>query len=205
MRRGDFRNGSRGVVLAHTRPDEDPGDARLLWRLHRERILMRLKMGTGLRLMMVGLAGAGISCGDVAAEQTTTVGQPTGGDVQNQSASLVTPPSGVHDPGPRGGPAGAGTAFAGLNATEQAVFAEGQANFAKIDSVTGGIEGEEGEGLGPTFNATGCAECHAQPSVGGTSPAINPQVAAAIRDGATNIVPPFVLANGPIRELRLIA
>jgi CxxC motif-containing protein (DUF1111 family) len=151
---------------------------------------------------MVGLAGAGVGCADVAAEQAA--GDEAAG-VQTASASLVSAPAGVADPGPRGGPAGAGTAYAGLNAAEQAVFAEGKEFFEELDSVSGTEEEAEGGGLGPTFNATGCAECHSQPTVGGTSPAINPQVAAATRSGALNIVPSFIRPDGPVRELRLIA
>jgi CxxC motif-containing protein (DUF1111 family) len=55
--------------------------------------------------------------------------------------------------------------------------------------------------------------CHAQPVVGGSSPGlaspqgprVNPQVALATLDGAANPVPPFIRANGPVREARFIA
>jgi hypothetical protein len=46
--------------------------------------------------------------------------------------------------------------------------------------------------------------CHAQPAPGGTSPAVNPQVALATLDGATNKVPSFITANGPVREARFV-
>ena len=42
------------------------------------------------------------------------------------------------------------------------------------------------DGLGPRFNLDGCAGCHMQPTVGGTSPAVNPQVAVATAFGARN-------------------
>jgi CxxC motif-containing protein (DUF1111 family) len=113
--------------------------------------------------------------------------------------------AGVRDPGPRAGASGAGSAYPGLTAAELETFADGQEDFEEIDSVSGAIEGEDGSGLGPTFNATGCAECHAHPSVGGTSPALNPQVEIASRDGARNAIPSFVTADGPIREARFIA
>ena len=74
----------------------------------------------------------------------------------------------------------------------------------EVDSVSGTISGEEGAGLGPTFNGTGCAQCHAYPAVGGSSPMINPQVALANLDGATNTVPSFITADGPVREARFI-
>src|SRR5262249_27396646 len=65
-------------------------------------------------------------------------------------------------------------------------------------------------GLGPTFNGNSCAQCHAQPSIGGSSPGTaspqnpgpNPQVALATMDGATNTVPSFITADGPVREVR---
>ncbi len=119
---------------------------------------------------------------------------------------------GQTDPGPRGGPSGAGGPFAGLNAAEQAAFVAGKGVFEEVDSVSGGVAGEPGVGLGPTFNGNSCAMCHAQPDVGGSSPGLiskqksvpNPQVALATLDGAHNTVPSFVTANGPVREARFI-
>ena len=115
------------------------------------------------------------------------------------------------DPGPRTGAAGAGGYFASLNSNEQSLFYEAQSHFVEVDSVTGTIE--EGSGLGPTFNGNSCAMCHAQPSVGGSSPGQNspqnpvpnPQVALAKLDGATNTVPSFITSNGPVREARFVA
>ncbi len=61
-----------------------------------------------------------------------------------------------------------------------------------------------GDGLGPRFNLDGCAGCHLQPSVGGTSPAVNPQVAVATAFGARKTVPFFVRpGDGPVREARM--
>ncbi|MGH9821725.1 MAG: di-heme oxidoredictase family protein [Blastocatellia bacterium] len=125
-------------------------------------------------------------------------------------AGVLSAQSTVKDPGPRPGPAGAGGPFAGLNANEKAVFAGAKDNFQEVDSVSGTIEA--GHGLGPTFNGNSCAQCHSQPDVGGTSPAPfspqvpqpNPQVALAKLDGATNTVPSFITANGPVREARFI-
>jgi CxxC motif-containing protein (DUF1111 family) len=114
------------------------------------------------------------------------------------------------DPGPRGGPSAAGGAYSTLNAGELAYFGQAFLRFLEVSSVSGKIE--PGNGLGPTFNGNSCAVCHAQPSVGGTSPGLtspqkavaNPQVALATLDGATNIVPPFISATGPVREARFI-
>ncbi len=116
------------------------------------------------------------------------------------------------DPGPRPGPAAAGGSFPTLNANEQALFNQSLLRFQEIDSVSGGIAGEAGVGLGPTFNGNSCAQCHAQPAIGGTSPGLaspqnsiqNPQVALATLDGATNSVPSFITATGPVREARFV-
>jgi len=117
-----------------------------------------------------------------------------------------------NDPGPRPGPAGAGSFFPTLNSNEQNFFNQAQLRFQEINSVLGLIAGEESAGLGPTFNGNSCAMCHAQPTIGGTGPGLtspqnpvaNPQVALATLDGATNTVPSFITANGPVREARFI-
>jgi CxxC motif-containing protein (DUF1111 family) len=117
------------------------------------------------------------------------------------------------DPGPRGGSAGAGGKFPTLNANETLMFTQALARFQEIDSVSGAIPGESGVGLGPTFNGNSCAMCHAQPTVGGSSPGLrskqnsvpNPQVALARLDGAANTVPSFITVDGPVREARFVA
>jgi CxxC motif-containing protein (DUF1111 family) len=117
-----------------------------------------------------------------------------------------------NDPGPRAGPPAAGSFFSTLNANEQAFFSQAQMRFQEVDSVLGAIAGEAGVGLGPTFNGNSCAQCHAQPTIGGSSPGLtspqnpiaNPQVALATLDGASNSVPSFITTNGPVREARFI-
>jgi CxxC motif-containing protein (DUF1111 family) len=114
------------------------------------------------------------------------------------------------DPGPRPGSAGAGGPYPTLNANEQNFFSQAFLRFQEVDSVSGTIE--KGSGLGPAFNGNSCAMCHAQPFIGGASPGLtspqnpvpNPQVALATLDGATNSVPSFITANGPVREARFI-
>jgi CxxC motif-containing protein (DUF1111 family) len=128
------------------------------------------------------------------------------------AAIAILPLHGQNDPGPRPGPAAAGSFYPTLNSNEQAFFNQAQLRFQEVDSVSGGIAGEPGVGLGPTFNGNSCAQCHAQPTIGGASPGVsspqnsiqNPQVALAILDGATNSVPSFIAANGPVREARFI-
>jgi hypothetical protein len=113
--------------------------------------------------------------------------------------------------------------FPGLQAGMKALCEEAFIRFQEIDSIAGatvstGIPGfitkgtiESGTGVGPTFNNVGCAICHSQPGVGGagvapSSPQFpgvnNPQVAVATLDGATNTLPSFITATGPIREAR---
>jgi CxxC motif-containing protein (DUF1111 family) len=117
------------------------------------------------------------------------------------------------DPGPRGGPAGSGGKYPSLDPNETFLFIQAQARFKAIDSVSGTLPNETGSGLGPTFNGNSCAMCHAQPAVGGSSPGLqskqnpapNPQVALATLDGASNTVPSFISASGPVREARFIS
>ena len=117
------------------------------------------------------------------------------------SAQQTTPNNAARDPGVRGGPAAAGSAIAGLSGNELTYFGAGQANFALLDSVSGALSGT-GSGLGPKYNAESCEQCHAQPAIGGSSPLVNPQVAAATDQGATNRIPSFITGNGPVREAR---
>ena len=109
-----------------------------------------------------------------------------------------------HDPGPRAGDAAAGGVLPGLSQELQSFFNDARVDFMEVDSVSGTISGEEGSGLGPTFNGNGCAQCHAYPAAGGSSPITNPQVGLAVLDGAKNTVPSFITTDGPVREARFI-
>jgi CxxC motif-containing protein (DUF1111 family) len=110
----------------------------------------------------------------------------------------------AQDPGVRGGAPGVGGPMAGMSNDYQNFFNAALARFEETDSVSGQITNEDGKGLGPRFNATSCSGCHAFPAVGGSSPANNPQIAMASADGATNRIPRFITANGPVREARFI-
>jgi CxxC motif-containing protein (DUF1111 family) len=109
------------------------------------------------------------------------------------------------DPGVRGGTPAAGGPRANLSSNYQQMFTASQLRFQEVDSVSGTLPNEAGSGLGPGFNANSCAACHAQPAVGGSSPAVNPQFSLANLDGATNQLPEFILSNGPVREVRFIS
>ncbi|HLJ87340.1 MAG TPA: di-heme oxidoredictase family protein [Candidatus Angelobacter sp.] len=108
------------------------------------------------------------------------------------------------DPGVRGGAPNAGGALPGLDSDEQAFFNAARSRFQEVDSVSGNVPGENGVGLGPGFNSNSCSSCHAAPAVGGSSPAINPQIAAATDAGATNTIPSFITLHGPTREARFV-
>jgi CxxC motif-containing protein (DUF1111 family) len=113
-----------------------------------------------------------------------------------QSSTQPSPQSfnRAHDPGVRGGKPAAGGALGGLSANQQAFFESGKADFAEVEEVD--------EGLGPRMNLDSCGGCHAQPAVGGSSPAVNPQVAFAKK--GTDRLPSFIKLNGPVREARLV-
>jgi CxxC motif-containing protein (DUF1111 family) len=100
----------------------------------------------------------------------------------------------ARDPGPRGGPDAAGGPLPGLTAAQLAFFEAGQVDFREEEGV--------GDGLGPRFNLNSCGGCHTQGGIGGTSPAVNPQVAIATAFGARNTVPFFVKSDGAVREAR---
>src|ERR1700737_2971600 len=50
----------------------------------------------------------------------------------------------------------------GLTAAQLALFLDGKADFVSVETVTP-------DGLGPVFNESSCATCHAVPAVGGGS------------------------------------
>lgn len=106
----------------------------------------------------------------------------------------------VVDPGPRSGSSGVGAPFESVNEDDPVTildfFTNALGRFQEVE----GVE----EGIGPRYNALSCAACHAHPAVGGSSPSVNPQVAAASAEGATNTIPSFVTSSGPVLEARFI-
>ena len=82
-----------------------------------------------------------------------------------------------------------------------AFFLDGQKRFQDVESVSNSPTGNNG--LGPRFNSVSCVSCHAQPAVGGTGAAMNPQFAFAGSSVAPrDTMPYFVTATGPTREAR---
>ena len=113
----------------------------------------------------------------------------------------------VADPGPRGEPTGAGGFIAKINPAVLAGAEDGAKRFAELETFPGG--------LGPLYNSGpngACSECHAQPAMGGSSPAANaypyvgqnPQATVDYSaGGADNVIPAFITPSGPVREMRL--
>jgi CxxC motif-containing protein (DUF1111 family) len=117
-------------------------------------------------------------------------------DVWSQMARLT-----ARDPGVRPGSVPTDLKLPGLTPSEQRAFDVGLEAFQEVASVRGVIPGTEA-GLGPRFNLDSCGGCHTQPAVGGSSPAINPQVEVAKKERAHNEIPSFIKRDGPIREAR---
>jgi CxxC motif-containing protein (DUF1111 family) len=124
------------------------------------------------------------------------IGASFSGDVWSEIGRFA-----ARDPGVRPGSASADPKLPGLTPLEQQVFGVGLEAFQEVQSVQGTFPDTEA-GLGPRFNLDSCAGCHIHPDIGGTSPAINPQVEVAKKEGADNDVPPFIKRDGPVREAR---
>jgi CxxC motif-containing protein (DUF1111 family) len=128
---------------------------------------------------------AALACAAILAAQTDPgPRQPPGGQgPDSQGPSGQTPPP-------------AGQAIRGLTAADMQAFMNGRNTFSRVETVA--------TGLGPRFNLDTCAGCHAYPATGGASPAVNPQIAAAVSNGASNQAPPFIQSTGPVHAVRFI-
>ncbi|MBX3329706.1 MAG: hypothetical protein KF722_04835 [Nitrospira sp.] len=118
-----------------------------------------------------------------------------------EAGSQVAPPFKAQDPGARQTPSKSGTSFADLTPAQHQLFIDGHQVFNEAASVQGTMPATR-PGLGPRFNLDSCGGCHAHPHHGGTSPKLNPQVELATREGATNELPSFIQADGPVRVAR---
>ena len=109
------------------------------------------------------------------------------------------------DPGVQSGNRGTGAALSSVASNSPAgllaFFTDGQTRFQSVESVSGSPAGNNG--LGPRFNSNSCSSCHAQPAVGGTGAAMNPEFAFTSNGVAPgNTTPSFVTATGPTLEAR---
>jgi CxxC motif-containing protein (DUF1111 family) len=109
------------------------------------------------------------------------------------------------DPGVQSGNRGTGAALSSVLSNSPSgilsFFTDGQGRFQAVESVSGSPAGNNG--LGPRFNSNSCSSCHAQPAVGGTGAATNPEFGFTTNGVAPgNIMPSFITATGPTREAR---
>jgi CxxC motif-containing protein (DUF1111 family) len=107
------------------------------------------------------------------------------------------------DPGVQSASRGTGAALSSVLSNSPsgilAFFTDGQTRFQEVETVSGGAN----VGLGPRFNANQCSICHAQPAIGGTGSATNPQFLFTSNGVAPgNTMPSFITATGPTREAR---
>jgi CxxC motif-containing protein (DUF1111 family) len=82
-------------------------------------------------------------------------------------------------------------------------FTDGLGRFQNVEVVTNSTG--QNVGLGPRFNFNQCSGCHSQPTIGGSSPASNPEfhvIDNGIASSTTNTIPSFLTTNGPTREAR---
>lgn len=180
----------------------------------------------------------GIAIALVSTYSATAVGQapcppgtacdPGPRPVGNQSAKLAgatnssevpllpTPIVNTRQPADANGNEGAGHPVANAG-TAGKFWGNAGAVFGQLASVNGATDPASGNptllGLGPAFNGNSCFMCHAQPTIGGTSPGVgtpgftqNPQMTVATAFGASNPenLSKIITANGPIREARFI-
>src|SRR5215813_9713048 len=145
-------------------------------------------------LLPIVLLGATLCCfAQFAPAPDPTQTAPAGADAFGQF-----PGRGPSDPGVQNDPRGTGAAL--VTAANDpggylAFFNDALDRFQEEDAVA--------NGLGPRFNSNSCSSCHAQPAVGGSSPAANPQFKFATNGVAPgNRTPDFITADGPVREAR---
>ncbi|HUI43864.1 MAG TPA: di-heme oxidoredictase family protein [Terriglobia bacterium] len=107
------------------------------------------------------------------------------------------------DPGLQTANRGTGKFIKGLTTTQQQMEQPASQFIAEVNRVAGGNSVKR-VGLGARFDSNGCAACHAQPAIGGSSLAPtteggvgNPLFGVYQLMGAENVMPFFETANGP--------
>jgi CxxC motif-containing protein (DUF1111 family) len=119
-----------------------------------------------------------------------------------QATTSTSSSAAPQDPGVQAASRGTGATIINPNDDPNgftAFFKDGQARFQAVETVNDSAN----VGLGPRFNSNQCSSCHAQPAVGGSGAATNPQ-SAFTSDGVApdNTTPSFITADGPTREAR---
>src|SRR6267154_4806246 len=109
------------------------------------------------------------------------------------------------DPGVQSANRGTGAALSSVLSNSPSgilsFFTDGQKRFQDVESVSNSPTGNNG--LGPRFNSNSCSSCHAQPALGGTGLAVNPQFSFTSNGVAPRDTNPyFISATGPTLEAR---
>ncbi len=111
------------------------------------------------------------------------------------------------DPGVRAVSVDSGTELSSVvGSPADEYFLDGKSRFQEVESVQGGNH----NGLGPRFNSNSCSSCHAQPTIGGSSPSTtafpfigpNPETQVTSQNSLQNPFPSFITIDGPAREAR---
>ena len=180
---------------------------------------MRVCKTDRLRTLLVSLIAASMLFLCTAASAQTDPGpRPVGSSdiCPLPNAKFPNAPNCIDNaqPADANGNAGAGNVISGptdSNLTTMWFFA--LSVFSTPGTVSGPQTGGSSiPGLGPSFNATSCFQCHSQPTVGGSSPNSvtpgfpngNPQLGDAPTTAQKNAITQFIFANGPVREARFV-
>ncbi len=117
--------------------------------------------------------------------------------ISSSGLAVLLAQSKAVDFGVRGGKLGAGSSFTNVTLNQKNELSGFRNVFFEVNNqVTLPI------GLGPAFSSDSCSSCHAQPAMGGSSPAANPLFAIYQLNGATNTMPFFNTPNGPVVNAR---
>src|SRR5215471_11456745 len=140
---------------------------------------------------------------------------PTTGAIQSAKFPTAPPCIDTVQPADNIGDGGAGNVVS-FNSNLTGFWFQALAVF-EVNAVVGPVAQTGGStfpGLGPSFNAVSCFQCHSQPTVGGSSPGKtrgvptpgfpngNPQIGDAPTQAQLQAVSSFISATGPVREAR---
>jgi CxxC motif-containing protein (DUF1111 family) len=81
-----------------------------------------------------------------------------------------------------------------LTSEQRTAFTDGRKEFEAVETAE--------EGLGPVFNGKSCAECHAQPVIGGSSPNLEKSVVVRIGTLIDGVFDPLAQYGGSVLQRR---
>lgn len=108
--------------------------------------------------------------------------------------SIVAVAAGLWPEAARSQAPGLGGPLPGLDAGQQRAFEAGKEEFLHVNRIE--------DGLGPVFNGRSCAECHAVPVVGGSSPNLTLSRVTRIGRLANGLFDPLVEKGGMLLQSR---